>query len=175
MQSVMFQSKSPLAAASLLRELRGLLTRDTPPEPMLEPVVSKPAGSMPLATLSSAMRIAALLLVFSGVAWSGSLIPAGSLIYVDDSNEWLGHVRAEIIKQGLPVRITVDPEQAQYWIRGHYEDGSGALELVSQDGVVIWAERYSSQFKFRPSASRNLVKKLAKAMRRRTVDSNRRK
>ena len=173
MQSVKFQSKSPLAAASLLRELRGLPTRDTLPEPMLEPVVSKPAGSMPLATLSRAMGIAALLLVFSGVAWSVSLIPAGSLIYVDDSNEWLGHVRAEIIKQGLPIRITVDPEQAQYWIRGHYDDGgSGALELVSQDGVVIWADRSS---RFSISASRNLVKKLAKAIRRGTTGSNGRK
>lgn len=141
----------------------------------LGPVVSKPAGSKPLAKQLSALRIVALLLVFSGVTWSVSLIPAGSLIYVDDSNEWLGHVRAEIIKQGLPVRITVDPEQAQYWIRGHYEYGSGALELVSQDGVVIWAERYSGRFKFGSSASRNLVKKLAKAMRRRTADSNRRK
>lgn len=159
MLSVMIRSMSLRSAVSLLRGLG--------------PVVSKPAGSKPLAKQLSALRIVALLLVLSGVTWSVSLIPAGSLIYVDDSNEWLGHVRAEIIKQGLPVRITIDPEQAQYWIRGHYEDGSGALELVSQDGVVVWAERYrSSRFRISASASRNLVKKLAKAMRKRTADSN---
>lgn len=119
------------------------------------------------------MCIAALLLVFLGVAWSVNLIPAGSLVYVDESNEWMGHVRAEILKQGLPIRITVDPEQAEYLIRGHFDGGSASLELVAQDGVVIWAERARAPlFRINASASRNLVKKLAKALRRGAADSN---
>ena len=92
------------------------------------------------------------------------------MVFIEDMNGWGNHVRAEILKQGLPLKVTANPSAAQYLIRGGFDAGSGGtLELVrTEDGIVIRAERHrpSRRF-FLKGASKALVEKLKKAMRQR--------
>ena len=163
----MFRSMTPPSAAPHTSPSRAFRSWHVFLKSPLGLRVSRSAGGDPLAKLLLAtVRITILFLAIVGVASSVNLIPSGSLVYVDDSNEWMAHVRAEILKQKLPIRITIDPEQADYLIRGGFDGTSAALELITSDGVVVWADRTRfGFFKINVSASRNLVKKLKKAIR----------
>ena len=108
--------------------------------------------------------ILVLVLALCGFA-SAEGIPRDSTVYVSDENEWLAHVRAEILKQRVPVRLAALPDKAEYVIRGNFTGDSAALEIVSADGYVVWAERDTfRRFGWNKSASRFLVKKLKAAI-----------
>ncbi len=90
--------------------------------------------------------------------------PDGSLVFVEDMDGWDKHVVAELLRQKVPLRITASLENAQYLFRGGFDE-RGALEIVDmKDGIVVWAARSG---RWSRSASRSLVEKLKKAMRRR--------
>lgn len=115
-----------------------------------------------------AMKLAILLAVLLAGSCLAGLIPQNSRIYVSDENEWLGFVRAAILKADVPVKLIAFPEKADYVLRGSYneQDRSAWLELIAADGEIVWAERLKQRATgpWNRGASRTLVDRLKKAI-----------
>ena len=114
------------------------------------------------------MKLAILPAVLLAGSCLAGVIPQDSRIYVSDENEWLGLVRAAILKANVPVKLIAFPDKADYVLRGTYdEQGRSAwLELIAADGEIVWAERLKQRASspWNRGASRTLVDRLKKAI-----------
>lgn len=88
--------------------------------------------------------IAALFLGISVTASAG-VIPSGSIVFVEDAGYFDDLVRAEIIRQKLPIRLVTSRPSAEYILRGMLGTGSdvafSSVELVeAMRGEIVWAD-----------------------------------
>ena len=97
------------------------------------------------------------------------------------------YLKAEIIKKQVPVLIVQTPEQAEYVLRGtatgseknKWHEGwltaskdkvTGAVEIVSRDGILVWAteagDRSLNWGSFRRGGPRKVADRIAKSLRK---------
>lgn len=97
-------------------------------------------------SISAPIRIlVAVLFLGICVTVSGGVIPSGSIVYVEDTGYFDDLLRAEIIRQKLPIRIVTVSTNAEYILRGVLGTGSdvafSSVELVETTrGEVVWAD-----------------------------------
>lgn len=104
------------------------------------------AGLIMSRSISAPIRVlVAMLFLGIGLTASGGVIPPGSIVFVEDTGYFDDLLRAEIIRQKLPIRIVTVSANAEYILRGVLGTGSevafSSVELVEiTRGEVVWAD-----------------------------------
>ena len=94
--------------------------------------------------------ILALLWVTVAAQGSGTPIPKGSRVYVEEIGYGLDdHIVAAIFmsKQKLPLKLVAVADGADYFLRGTFlstrdgdnNAGYGAVSLITPEGTIVWA------------------------------------
>ena len=87
--------------------------------------------------------VVSLLLASAGLVRAAPL-PSEASVYVEDMGHFDELVRAQILKQKLPLSLVTDPDAADYALRGSASGDSSTMsagvELVEiRSGRIIWA------------------------------------